>query len=385
MISEKMGGDQRNTLFSCTLSEMAMKAAIVLVLLLVAINTTFATTVDGQVIEVTNNGSVYSVKIQLKVDVAAGCGGATLALLFNTTNLSYPASPAAGVDYVFSGFSGGSYSTAFVTRPTSNRVTASIEYNGGTATNIGTGWTDVVTINFTTLVASGSSNLTWATTQVLLEDQITSMTVGSFTGLNTNPLPVQLVTFTATSLQKSGSVTLKWATASETNNYGFEVQKAKDSTKNYQTIENSFVAGHGTTVEAHAYSFTDANATSGVWYYRLKQTDLDGAVHYSDGIMPSGTTGVTDKPLPTVFALDQNYPNPFNPSTMIEFALPKESRVTLEVYNLLGQRVATLVDEVRAAGYYTYRFDGSHYGSGVYFYRFSTPEVSFVRKMLLTK
>jgi hypothetical protein len=97
--------------------------------------------------------------------------------------------------------------------------------------------------------------------------------------------------------------------------------------------------------------------------------------------------GVKEAPsvIPTVFALSQNYPNPFNPSTRIEFALPKETRVRLEVYNMLGQKVATLVDEVRSAGNHGVTFDASGLASGLYFYRLSTNEVSFLKKMMLLK
>ena len=107
-------------------------------------------------------------------------------------------------------------------------------------------------------------------------------------------------------------------------------------------------------------------------------------------------TGVEeDRALPRGFSLSQNYPNPFNPSTRIEFALPKESHVKLEVYTVLGEKVATLVDETKPAGYYTVQFNAAEFtgqaphaagpASGLYFYRMSTNEVSFTKKMLLLK
>ncbi len=88
---------------------------------------------------------------------------------------------------------------------------------------------------------------------------------------------------------------------------------------------------------------------------------------------------------PSTYALAQNYPNPFNPSTMIEFSLPREASVTLEVFNIIGQRVATLVDEVRPAGFYTERLDGSRLASGVYLYRLNAGGFVATHKMILLR
>ncbi len=85
------------------------------------------------------------------------------------------------------------------------------------------------------------------------------------------------------------------------------------------------------------------------------------------------------------YALAQNYPNPFNPTTSIEFSLPKEGRVVLEVFNLMGEKVSTLVNGVMSPGTYREIFDASKLTSGVYFYRLTTPEGSRLRKMMLLK
>ncbi|MBD3297843.1 MAG: T9SS type A sorting domain-containing protein, partial [candidate division Zixibacteria bacterium] len=89
--------------------------------------------------------------------------------------------------------------------------------------------------------------------------------------------------------------------------------------------------------------------------------------------------------VPRDYALNQNYPNPFNPSTTISFALPQASNVNLTVYNLLGQRMTTLVDGPMSAGNHSVEFDASSYATGVYFYRLTTDGFAEVKKMVLAK
>jgi len=89
--------------------------------------------------------------------------------------------------------------------------------------------------------------------------------------------------------------------------------------------------------------------------------------------------------LPTDFTLHQNCPNPFNPITEISFSLPEESEVRLEVFNIMGQKVAALIDDHLEAGEYKFQWDGSQAASGVYFYRLDTSDYSATRKMVLLK
>jgi hypothetical protein len=89
--------------------------------------------------------------------------------------------------------------------------------------------------------------------------------------------------------------------------------------------------------------------------------------------------------LPTEFKLFQNYPNPFNPTTTIQFDIPKASFVTLKVYNILGQEVATLVNEKREAGRYEAKFKASTLSSGVYFYRLQAGDYASTKKFVLIK
>ena len=88
---------------------------------------------------------------------------------------------------------------------------------------------------------------------------------------------------------------------------------------------------------------------------------------------------------PTSFEVYQNYPNPFNPSTVIEFALPKQSTVELRVYNVLGQEVATLAHGTYAAGTHTVNFKADNLAGGLYFYRLQAGSYVDVKKMLLIK
>ena len=85
------------------------------------------------------------------------------------------------------------------------------------------------------------------------------------------------------------------------------------------------------------------------------------------------------------FSLFQNYPNPFNPTTYIGFRIEDVGLVTLKVYDVMGRRVATLVDKVEQPGSYEVQFNGSDLASGVYFYRLTAPSYSKVLKMLLLK
>jgi hypothetical protein len=126
-------------------------------------------------------------------------------------------------------------------------------------------------------------------------------------------------------------------------------------------------------------------------------SSLTGVVYYSFNqykIVPRtdadfGT--VTDVPKnepetrPTVYSLAQNYPNPFNPTTNIQYALPASAHVTLRIYNLLGQEVQTLVDQVQEPGRYTASFDARSLATGIYFYRIQAGQFTQVRKMMLVK
>jgi hypothetical protein len=88
---------------------------------------------------------------------------------------------------------------------------------------------------------------------------------------------------------------------------------------------------------------------------------------------------------PEKFVLAQNYPNPFNPSTTIRYELPSASRVSLKVYDMLGQEVVTLVDERKPAGVYAVQFDAGSLSSGMYVYRLCAEDYFAAKRLLLLK
>ena len=190
---------------------------------------------------------------------------------------------------------------------------------------------------------------------------------------SSSPLPVELSSFSAVIL-KNG-VKLNWRTETEVANYGFDIQRQTESSS-WQKI--GFVQGSGNSNSPKEYSFIDENALSGKYSYRLRQIDTDGKIHYSKVINVN-----LDKP--AGFDLSQNYPNPFNPTTTISYTLPKESFVTLKVYNIIGEQVATLVNERNEAGIHTINFDASDLNSGLYVYSIDADGFHETRKMMLLK
>jgi len=191
-------------------------------------------------------------------------------------------------------------------------------------------------------------------------------------------VPVELVSFTAsvTQLNNENAVELSWITATELNNSGFNVErKTKDT--DWENI--GFVDGHGTSTEAQSYSFVDRGLTSGSYSYRLKQVDFDGSFTYH---MLSETIEIGSV---TTFALEQNYPNPFNPATIINYQIPVEGQVSLKVYDMLGNEVATLVNEITTAGEHQIEFNAGAISSGIYFYRLQSGNFIETKRMMLMK
>ena len=186
-------------------------------------------------------------------------------------------------------------------------------------------------------------------------------------------VPVELTSFTAN--VSSNTVNLNWNTATELNNSGFEIQR---KSANSQFEQVGYIAGFGTTTEPKAYSFTDSKITIGNYTYRLKQLDFNGTFDYSNEVN-------VDVKAPLTYNLEQNYPNPFNPSTLIKYSVAQDGFVNVSIFNLLGEKVATLVNSNMQAGSYEVNFNAGSLSSGVYFYSIEAGDFKAVRKMMLMK
>ena len=129
----------------------------------------------------------------------------------------------------------------------------------------------------------------------------------------------------------------------------------------------------------HGVSFSDQNHGTIVGYDGVILRTTTGGLSWTEGDKKG------DRHIPQHLSLSQNYPNPFNPSTSLAFDLPRTSIVTLKIYNMLGEEVATLVSDRLSAGSYSYEWDASSLASGVYIYRLEAEGFVQTRKMILMK
>ena len=218
-----------------------------------------------------------------------------------------------------------------------------------------------------------------------ISDDVLVATTGSFSEFvlasNTNGLPVDLAAFDAQ--RDDDTVRLTWTTASETNNAGFEVQRRTPSTPDGRPTawtRLQRVEGAGTTAEATTYRFTDQNLpfTAETVAYRLKQVDTDGTASYSDPI-------TVDLGTPTRLVLRAPFPNPVRGQATLRYGLPQSTAVTIRLYNVLGQQIATLVDGRQEAGRKEVTLNAGRLSSGVYFVRMQAGETVHTQRMTVIR
>jgi len=185
-------------------------------------------------------------------------------------------------------------------------------------------------------------------------------------------LPVELSSFTATA--SDASIMLNWATASESNVSHFDLLR---NTELVYTVEA------GNTANGSEYTWTDSDVDNGTTYsYSLMIVDMDGN---SSELSTVEATPSFNGATVTEYALHQNFPNPFNPETSIAFDMVDAGFVTLSVYNVLGQEVASLVNGTMDAGRHIVSFNAANLTSGLYLYRIEANGFTAQMKMVLMK
>ncbi len=200
-----------------------------------------------------------------------------------------------------------------------------------------------------------------------------------FSGDNDSPLPVSLIDFTARATTRG--IELVWRTASEQDNLGFMLMRNGEELASYR--HHPALRGNGTTLTESQYTFLDdAVEAERTYTYRLRSVDLDGTIHDYDLV---ATATAIERVLS--YRLLQNYPNPFNPTTVIQYELPEPNQVKLELFDVLGRKVATLVEARQDAGVHRYALQAGSLSlsSGVYFYRLTAGTFMQTKKMLFVK
>ncbi len=195
------------------------------------------------------------------------------------------------------------------------------------------------------------------------------------------PVAIELYSFSA-QLTEEGAL-IQWETAEELNCAGFFIYKEEDGEKikvNDEIIfSQSFLYGSG----GYSYEFIDENPGQVYW---LAEKDLNGMdTFYGPIEVSSGYSSVVSESKPNGFSLEQNYPNPFNPTTTIEFSLKEPGKVNLSVYNVTGQKVATLIDGSLGAGSHTIVWNATQLPTGTYFYKLQSGAAIITRKMTISQ
>lgn len=196
-----------------------------------------------------------------------------------------------------------------------------------------------------------------------------------------NPLPVILSYFTVIKDETTGKPKLDWETYTELNNYRFFVYRLTDLERKAGRAGRPIgeIRGNGTSYEPHQYSLLDSTVSlAGRYHYDLYQEDYD-----SERKLIASASFVLDAP--ESFSLDAIYPNPFNPVTNIKFSVREKSPVQIQVFDVTGRLISTLVDGALDAGVHTVTFNGRLFSSGLYLLRFRAGGKVMVKRMTLIK
>lgn len=188
--------------------------------------------------------------------------------------------------------------------------------------------------------------------------------------------PVELVSFSADCIDQS--VNFKWSTTTEKNNKGYELLRKLTNNLESSWENVAFITGNGTTTEQRNYSYIDLVPLPGKYNYRLTQIDYDGTTEILKEVE-------IEVDAPNKFTLSQNYPNPFNPETRINYSVKNQSVVNISIYDVLGNKVKEVLNDLKEPGNYNLNFNGKDFSSGIYYYKMTSGDFVSVKKMLLLK
>jgi hypothetical protein len=194
---------------------------------------------------------------------------------------------------------------------------------------------------------------------------------------------VHVISFSA--VEREGYVEVRWTTATEIDNAGFNVYRSESEDGMKVRLNDRLIPAVGDELKGATYTFKDHDISADEsYYYWFEDINVDGIARMNGpALLERGDT-------PAAFRLAQNVPNPFNPVTDIRYALATDCHVRLEIFNVLGQRVTTLVDGRETAGYRSARWDGKNadgvdVSSGVYFYKLVAGTFTDTKKMVLLR
>ena len=209
------------------------------------------------------------------------------------------------------------------------------------------------------------------------------------------PQPTNIVLSAFTAKVSESGILLQWTTETEPDNAGFNIFRSQAESGEYLKINETLLPSQGNDTSGADYSYLDNPAQTGSYYYKLQSVSLTGDTSFYGPVSAILTSAnMAQNIIPDNFSLSQNYPNPFNPETQINFALPEPASVALNIYDVNGHLVRTLVSGLQTTGTHLVSWDGrdnsgARVVSGVYFYYFKAIGVkqsfSQTKKMVLMK
>jgi hypothetical protein len=337
-----------------------------------------AADINGRFVVTNTDSSKLAVLLQVNTITGTNAlGGATIVFSFDTTTIDLINNPVKNTDYIFHNFCDNYYSPATITKPMKGKIWVNIDLpfnnsNHGTIVSDTSGWTDVVTIFFDITNVNGAVSLNWLSTSpfwgIYDDDNLTLLEPNLFQNLVytydvTSPQLVTASLLDSVNLEIEFTEPIDSTSALNISNYsidnGINILGIHKSTNQNRLIINTTSHSFG-----QQYTITVNNVS-----------DLSGNLiseNHNTAEYTLPPSNVEEENVPTEFLLSQNYPNPFNPNTRISWQSPIGSHQTLKVYDVLGNEVATLVDEFKPAGSYEIEFNSENLASGVYIYRLQT-------------